>query len=200
VTEAGVSLSADSDCNEQRAATLGQRNFENACFLAVRRFWRERRYIYWVFFHNIFTDTRKLPVVKQANLHDTLSSCLLLLFVAVNILENPDASFNSTSKPSPYLPLFSDRKSDLLSVVNWNFNLVSKEKKMEYFFSLYAQSCRLEKFTSFFSAFITHIFSKLKRTNYFWQAFINKNRNTRKIYICIICVLVSVCVCVSINF
>jgi hypothetical protein len=38
-------------------------------------------------FHDIFSDTRKLSVVKKANLHDALSNCCLSLFVAVNTLE-----------------------------------------------------------------------------------------------------------------
>ena len=60
------------------------------------------------FFHDIFSDKSKFSVVKQANLYDALSRCCLSLFVAVNNLEQPDASFNlfqvpqSTTKPSSY--------------------------------------------------------------------------------------------------
>ena len=85
----------------------------------------------------------KFPFLKQANLHDALSSFCLLLFAAVNNLENPDAGFSSvqvtrsTSKPSSYPPLFQDRESDFLSVVNWIFNLVSKGKPSKYFFVFY---------------------------------------------------------------
>jgi len=75
------------------------------------------------FFHVIFSDTNKVSVVKQANLHDDLCSCLSL-FVAVNNLEHLDASFNSirvhqpTQKPSSYAPFFQDREYDFLSFVN----------------------------------------------------------------------------------
>jgi hypothetical protein len=41
--------------------------------------------------------------VKQDSLNDAVSSCCLLLFVAVNILEHPDASFNSVPVPQSTL-------------------------------------------------------------------------------------------------
>ena len=77
-----------------------------------------------MFLNDIFSDTSKFSVVKQANLHDALSRGCLSLFVAVNNLEQPDASFNSlqvpqsTSNPSTHPPSFQDRESDFLSVVN----------------------------------------------------------------------------------
>ena len=64
-------------------------------------------------FHNIFSDISKFSVVKKANLHDALCRSCLSLFVAVNNVEQPDASFNSvqilqsTSKPSSYPHFFS---------------------------------------------------------------------------------------------
>jgi hypothetical protein len=41
--EPGIRLSEDSDCNEQRTATAGQKRVLICFFLAVRIFWRERR-------------------------------------------------------------------------------------------------------------------------------------------------------------
>jgi len=75
------------------------------------------------FFHNIYSDKIKFSVVKQANLHDPLSSCCLSLFVAVKNLEKPDATFNSvqvpqsTTKPPSDPPFFQDRESDFLSIL-----------------------------------------------------------------------------------
>jgi len=38
VTEAGISLPVDSDCNEERAVNNRTKNFDDACFHVVRRF------------------------------------------------------------------------------------------------------------------------------------------------------------------
>ena len=116
--EVCIRLLVDNKCNEQRAAAAGQKYYKFAFFLVVRRFRRERRHFCEFFFHDIFSDTSKFPVLKQANLHVVFFSCFLSLFVAVNILDHPDAGFNScqvpqsNSKSSSYPPLFQDRKTD----------------------------------------------------------------------------------------
>jgi len=38
VTEADIRLSADTDCNEERAVNNWTKNFDDACFRVVRRF------------------------------------------------------------------------------------------------------------------------------------------------------------------
>jgi len=80
--------------------------------------------------------------VKQANLHDALSSCRFSLFVAVNILEHSDVSFNSvqaphsTSKPLSILPLFQDLKSDFLCVLILFSILFPKKKQASIFYRI----------------------------------------------------------------
>jgi hypothetical protein len=133
VSEAGIRLSVDGDCNEQRAAN-GQRFMRVLALLLWEDSEGKGDISSECFFRDIYCDTSKFSLLKKANLYNVLSSCCLSLFVAVNILENPDANYNtvqvpqSTSKPSSCTPLFQDCYSDFSSVVNWSCSLVSKTK------------------------------------------------------------------------
>ena len=124
VAEAGIRLSADRDCDEQRASASGNRIVWMLAFLVRDDSELNGYIISECFFHDIFSDKSKFSIVKQTNLHDALSSCCLSLFVAVNNLEHFDAIFNSvqvsqsTSKPSSYAPLFRDWGSYFVSFVN----------------------------------------------------------------------------------
>ena len=68
------------------------------------------RYFCECFFRDIFSDTSKFTVVKEANFHDALSSCLSL-FVAAHNLEN--------------LRLLSNQSKSLSQIQNLHHNFLS---------------------------------------------------------------------------
>jgi len=159
-TEGGFRLSVDSDSKEQRAAAAaGYRYF------TVRNVWRERRH----FNGRFFSDTSKFSVLKQANRHDASSSCCLSLFVAINILEQSDANFNSVQVRQS-----SSKSSDppfVLGSENWflvccylTFQSYFQRKTSNNICVLSVQTCRLEICSPFSLHSIFTILSKLKLT------------------------------------
>jgi len=67
VTEAGISLSADSDCNEQRTAAAGQR-IVRLLLSCCERILDGKRHLCECVFCDIFSDIRKFSVVKEESL------------------------------------------------------------------------------------------------------------------------------------
>jgi hypothetical protein len=160
VTKAGIRLYVDSDCNEELAAALGQICMRMFVFYLWEATEGNGDRFSGCFFHDNFSDTSKFSVVRQANIHYALSNCILSLFVAVNNLEHPDASFNSDQVPqsisrtSSYSPLF--RIGNLISclLLSEVSTFFPEENQASKFpFELNVDTCRLEICSMFFSAF-----------------------------------------------
>ena len=111
MTEIDIKLSADSDCNEQRAAAVEQIIvWTLACFLSVCLKILKKNETY------LFSESFTISSVTHANsqqsyLHEELSCCRSSLWVLINDVQHSDDSFNSlqfpqsTSKPSRSPPL-----------------------------------------------------------------------------------------------
>jgi hypothetical protein len=111
VKEAGISLSADSDCNEKRAAATGQRIVRLLAFLVWEDSEEKGEIIIDWFFHDIFSDIYEFSVVKQTNFFLIPCPFVHALFWFQQIFsEQPDAIFNSVlilrpnSRPSQLDP------------------------------------------------------------------------------------------------
>jgi len=92
--EADIRLSVDTAFNEKRAVAAGQIILRLIAFVLWEYSEGKDDIFSECFFHDTFSGTNKLSVVKLSNLHDALSSYPSCLFVAVKNLEHPHASFN----------------------------------------------------------------------------------------------------------
>jgi hypothetical protein len=198
VSDVGIRLSADIDSNEERTVADGQRILRGLDCLLWEGSKGKGDIVSERFFHDIFSDTKKVSVVKQENLH-----CSLSPFVAVNILERPDANFNSfqvlhsTSNPSSFL--FSGIKIGFLLYFNRIFNLVSKVKASNYsIIVLIVETYRLEICCKLFFYLNIHYILQIKSNQLFLTEFHRQKGNTIiyiYIYIYMFVLLCCVCLC-----